>query len=230
MNFKATTKLRGDETRGYDVTDYKATTVGEFVGEVLSGNGKKEWGDFRISKENGDWTDYHKYEYKRGELLETIPYDVFKCRIKNVTGDGGWSRMDYFITVAEENETENDVRIGDRVFMDGTEVFKNIKGITYDTSGVSINKDAETPIEKSNEKQIMNFHEMIEETFPLYEDMNDTEIAQTIWRRRGAEIISERIKEQFIEWAVDWLNENQKGFIMTDLDIEHFKKYAEEQL
>jgi hypothetical protein len=192
MNFKATTKIRGDETQSFDVTDYKATTVGEFVGEVLSGNGKKEWGYFEFIRVKphkvGKWEippEWKKYEYKRGELLETIPYDLFKCRIKNVTGDGGWSRMDYCITLAEENETENeteneyckqhckgfrdtggkcfvddcqknekenDVRIGDRVFVDGTEVFKNIKGVTYDTSGVSMCEDAETSAKRWYDK------------------------------------------------------------------------------
>lgn len=172
MKFKATSKVRGDETQSFDVTDYKATTVGEFVGEVLSGNGKKEWGYFEFIRVKphkvGNWNvppEWDRYEYKRGSLLDKIPDTLLNKRIERVTGDGGWSNMDYDITVVEENEsengkeneTENVVRIGDRVFIDGTEVFKNIKGITYDTSGVSMNKDAsingdaETPTEKAKE-------------------------------------------------------------------------------
>jgi hypothetical protein len=162
MNFKAISKIRGDETQRYDITDYKATTVGEFVDEVLSGNGKNEWGYFefiRVKPQKvGNWNvppEWDRYEYKRGSLLDKIPDTLLNKRIERVTGDGGWSRMDYDITVVEENEKETVVRIGGRVFMDGTEVFKNIKGITYDTSGVSINKDAETPVQKPEQYAVV---------------------------------------------------------------------------
>lgn len=49
----------------------------------------------------------------------------------------------------------------------------------------------------------MDFQKMIEETFPLYEDMDDMEVAQTIWRRRGAEILGERLKDEFLKNATD---------------------------
>lgn len=115
MNFKATSKVRGDETQSFDVTDYKATTVGEFVDEVLLGNGKKEWGYFEFisvkPQKVGKWNvppEWDRYEYKRGSLLDKIPDTLLNKRIERVTGDGGWSRMDYDITVAEENEKENE--------------------------------------------------------------------------------------------------------------------------
>lgn len=89
----------------------------------------------------------------------------------------------------------------------------------------------------------MDLQEMIQETFPLYEDMNDMEVAQTIWRRRGAEILGERLKQQLIESAVEWINDNYYEYLrpisyydqlQDSIDINafvnDFKKYAEEEL
>lgn len=234
MNFKATSKIRGDETQSFDVTDYKATTVGEFVDEVLSGNGKDEWGYFefiRVKPQKvGNWNippEWDRYEYKRGSLLDKIPDTLRNKRIEHVTGDGGWSRMDYDITVVEENdyckqnckgyrdtggkcfvddcqEKENVVRIGDRVFVDGTEVFKNIKGITYNTSGVSINEDAKTPTEKAIE--------IAKKTHVIYDDYYDS-IQECI---ESAMQMHEWDKQQFIEKACEFWGHK---FPYIDIDI-----------
>ena len=236
MNFKAISEIRGDETRSYDVTDYKATTVGEFVDEVLSGNGKKEWGYFEFTtvkpQKVVNWNippEWNRYEYKRGSLLDKIPDTLRNKRIEHVTGDGGWSRMDYDITVVEENETENeyckqqckgfqdtggkcfvddcrknetenDVRIGDRVFMDGTEVFKNIKGITYDTSGVSINKDAETPVHKPEPSAVV--------------------------RAKAREICHCGVDCPNFEWCSDWCERLEQMSKMHEWDKQRFIEKA----
>ena len=88
----------------------------------------------------------------------------------------------------------------------------------------------------------MDFQEMINETFPLYEDMNDTEVAQTIWRRRGAEILGERLKQQMIEKACEQyrfelkqldhmlskLNEDYAGLIDIEGSVKDYRKTMEE--
>ena len=77
----------------------------------------------------------------------------------------------------------------------------------------------------------MDFHKMIEETFPLYEDMDDMEVAQTIWRRRGAEILGERLKQQVVEKACNlmqhWILEHDYIDIM---ELEDYVKQKMEEL
>lgn len=85
-------QTRGDCTASYSIDGYKATTIGEFVNEVLT-EFKGEWGCFTDEK-------YNKIsEYRKGHLLKEIPEEIAKKRISKIYGDGGWTRMDYkFIT------------------------------------------------------------------------------------------------------------------------------------
>lgn len=71
----------------------------------------------------------------------------------------------------------------------------------------------------------MDLQKMIQETFPLYEDMDDMEVAQTIWRRRGAEILGERLKQQLIDEACKWLFENDSYAIPTNVQVDRLREH-----
>ena len=95
MKFTQTGRVRGDETAPYDVTDYKAKTVSEFMTEVLEGR-PHEWGYICV---DGWWFDHPYVEYKDGSLIAgEIPAELMLNGIERVKAEGGWSRMDYCIT------------------------------------------------------------------------------------------------------------------------------------
>lgn len=89
----ASTPVRGDETCGYSITLDKEYTVREFIETVLT-ELSGEWGYFGI---NADGSIFGNpcCEYKWGKLLSSLPEEYLDKKITKVTGDGGWSRMDY---------------------------------------------------------------------------------------------------------------------------------------
>ena len=102
FKFESITPERGDCTRGYDVVLDKEYTVKEFIETVfkeLSG----EWGYFGIRVSKGGFSERvfgnPCCEYKWGKLLSTLPEEYLDKKIVSVTGDGGWSRMDYLFSV-----------------------------------------------------------------------------------------------------------------------------------
>ncbi len=99
MDFKQTSRVRGDETASYAVSNYKAKTVREFVDEVLQNTG--EWGYIKIALNEVSWLNYPACEYRWGKLLSTLPVQYLDKEIINVKGDGGWSRMDYYVYIKE---------------------------------------------------------------------------------------------------------------------------------
>ena len=94
FKFEPITPVRGDCTRGYNVVLDKEYTVEEFIETVfkeLSG----EWGYFSIHNKEGDFYE-PRCEYSYGKLsTPPLPDEYLKKKIMKVTGDGGWSRMDY---------------------------------------------------------------------------------------------------------------------------------------
>lgn len=96
MRREQISQLRGDCTVSYSISGYKATTIGEFVDEVLA-ECKGEWGCFTDEKHN------IISEYRNGHLLKEISEEIAKKRISKIYGYGGWTMMDYkFITEKEE--------------------------------------------------------------------------------------------------------------------------------
>lgn len=77
-----------DETATYNVFDYPKK-VTDFIQEVLKRI--NEWGTISIKG-------YGTIEYRHGELLKDIP-GIWNLKINNVTASGGWSYMNYDITV-----------------------------------------------------------------------------------------------------------------------------------
>lgn len=99
MDFKQTSKVRGDETASYAVSNYKAKTVREFVDEVLQNT--REWGYVKVVVDGVSWLSYPECEYRWGKLLSTLSSEYLDKEILSIEGDGGWSRMDYYISIKD---------------------------------------------------------------------------------------------------------------------------------
>ena len=87
----------GDCTAPYDVILDKEYTLEEFVKTVVSRD--DEWGEIRVDIGRRSYFDNPYCEYKWGELLSVLPDDLIYKKIISVKAHGGWSAMNYFITV-----------------------------------------------------------------------------------------------------------------------------------
>ena len=98
MRFIQTHSMGSDCTAPYDVVDYRAKTVVEFINEMLE-QCKGEWGDIDV------WVDKRqlpgRVDYKRGELLQEIPDEWQYKEVVRVISAGGWGNMDYRIYVKQ---------------------------------------------------------------------------------------------------------------------------------
>lgn len=93
--------MRSDCTRKFEVILSKQHTVGEFIDSVLSER-KGEWGYIGIYSEKNAFFGDPCCEYSDGKLKSNpLPNEISRKKIKKVTGDGGYSRMDYIITLEE---------------------------------------------------------------------------------------------------------------------------------
>ena len=95
--------VRSDCTAPYNVELDRVCTVREFISEVLT---KNEWGYIEIDGQSEDFTDRifgnPRCFYKGNEVTYTFPDEWLDKTVKSVKADGGWSNMDYLITVEEE--------------------------------------------------------------------------------------------------------------------------------
>ena len=92
MRFIQTHSTGSDETAPYDIVDYEAKTVDEFVPEMLN-QCKHSWGEINIMG-------FGRVEYADGALLKKFPDEWKSLKITKVQGAGGWGRMDYRIFVS----------------------------------------------------------------------------------------------------------------------------------
>lgn len=97
MNLTQLKPAGGDCTAPFSVTGYKANTVGELILEIFKKN-PREWGYIGI-KDGKSTFGNPKCEYNCGKLLNNLPNDIIQKEIKSVSASGGWSRMDYLITI-----------------------------------------------------------------------------------------------------------------------------------
>lgn len=87
------TPTGGDCCAGYKVEFSKEYTVREFIEEVLKKN-PGEWGYFELKNLNVST------EYNCGRLLKQKFADaILDSKIVRAYASGGWSRMDYSLTV-----------------------------------------------------------------------------------------------------------------------------------
>lgn len=98
MRFIQTAHTGGDETAPFDVVEYHAKTVMEFVEELVPI--AKGWGEIEVRY--GCFT--RRYEYRQGNLKSiSIDPDVANLTIDKVKASGGWGLMDYLIFAEVED-------------------------------------------------------------------------------------------------------------------------------
>lgn len=95
----------GDCTAPYDVSMDKTYTIKEFVDEILV-NYPKEWGYIRVPD---SIFGSPGLEYRDGKIISG--YDdrwliIQNHIISSVKASGGWSRMDYIITIISDESDE----------------------------------------------------------------------------------------------------------------------------
>lgn len=97
-----TTPVGGDCTAGYHVNLDKEYTLQEFIDAVLTIKG--EWGYIKIAKRDCAWYNYPVIEYRRGEITNkpNLAEKVYSYKVKSVSANGGWTRMDYIVTLEKE--------------------------------------------------------------------------------------------------------------------------------
>ena len=98
MKFKQIGETSRDCTSPYEVSDYKAITVREFIEEALTER-PAEWGDFTINDGTEDWFLKNKSEYKYGSVINHFSGDFLDMEISGITARGGYSNMDYTINI-----------------------------------------------------------------------------------------------------------------------------------
>ena len=96
MRFIQTHGMGSDCTAPYDVVDYQAKTVVEFINEMTQ-QIKREFGHIDVWAGNRPLP--KRVEYKQGELLQEIPDEWQYKEVVKVIASGGWGRMDYRIYV-----------------------------------------------------------------------------------------------------------------------------------
>lgn len=98
------TPTAGDCTAGYKVTLDKEYTLQEFIDAVLTNKG--EWGYINVAKGDCAWYNYPRFSYRYGEVYgePNLPEEVYGYKVKSVTASGGWSAMDYIVTLEKEVE------------------------------------------------------------------------------------------------------------------------------
>lgn len=96
MRFIQTHSTGSDCTAPYDVVDYQAKTVVEFIHEIIQQR-NSEWGDIDVWTENEPLPG--RVAYKRGELLQEIPDEWQYKEVMKVIAAGGWGNMDYRVYV-----------------------------------------------------------------------------------------------------------------------------------
>lgn len=92
-------KERGDCTALYDVILDRQYKVKEFVELILSTQ-TDEWGHIGIKSEEEPFFGYPVCKYRYGKLTTNpLPNKILEKKIKYVRVNGGWTLMDYLITL-----------------------------------------------------------------------------------------------------------------------------------
>ena len=98
----------GDCTRPYDVSLCKDFTVEELIRVITEGVdecGRSEWGYIGICNRGYYPFTVERCEYRGGEIIsKNIPEEQLRKKVVSVRASGGWSRMDYCLTIEEGGE------------------------------------------------------------------------------------------------------------------------------
>ena len=96
FKFTQTGKTSGDETTPYMVSLNKECSVSEFIDSVLKRN---EWGYIGIRSHRHIFG-FPNCEYRRGKIVSTnFTEESLSRKVATVSASGGWSRMDYILTL-----------------------------------------------------------------------------------------------------------------------------------
>lgn len=102
FELKQTGEERGDCTAPYAVILDKPYTVQDFVNTVLERT--EDWGYIGID-DHKNWSNgTPNCEYRWGNLKTRMPEEIMDKPIKSVKADGGWSRMDYLLTLSANTQ------------------------------------------------------------------------------------------------------------------------------
>lgn len=108
FTLRQVTPTAGDCTAGYDVHFRNSCTLREFIEEVLKRN-PGEWGYFEL-KNMGVHT-----EYRDGRLIKQNFADfLLDSRIVKGFASGGWTRMDYILTLELKDENSDNTEEGNQ--------------------------------------------------------------------------------------------------------------------
>ena len=100
MRFIQTHSVGSDCTAPYDVKDYKAKTVREFIPEMLKER-PNEWGKIQVKMMFGGGF----CTYRNGILLSDLRPEFLDLEIQEVKSAGGWGYMDYLIFTKDKEST-----------------------------------------------------------------------------------------------------------------------------
>lgn len=91
-----------DQTAPYYVNLKRKATVKEFIEAVLSGDA--EWGNITIRTENqGQASEKANISFSDGRTRTSDETEKYMdCIVTHATAVGGWSRMDYMLTIESE--------------------------------------------------------------------------------------------------------------------------------
>lgn len=100
IELKPAGNVRGDCTAPYDVVLSRECTLRELVDVILTRN---EWGYIGqydpASVFGYPCVEYHGKELYECKWREGFGEDYYQRKVKTVKADGGWSRMDYIVTL-----------------------------------------------------------------------------------------------------------------------------------
>lgn len=105
--FNQTSGPAGDQCCNYTVGTERSCTVEEFL-EIILEQRKEEWGEIEI-RQNGKT---YSVDYSKGKIKGQLPKHILKMKFTEVWSNGGWSRMDYFIELKNNNKNSKEYRKG----------------------------------------------------------------------------------------------------------------------
>ena len=95
LDFEQRGGMRGDGCSTYEVKLSRTCTLQELIDYILL-NYRRDWGYLRIK---GNL--FPCFEYKSGQYVcSSLTEADLQRKVVEVSADGGWSRMDYFVTLA----------------------------------------------------------------------------------------------------------------------------------